>query len=59
MKSKISETEQMTVLDLLKPIEGIKRLVEDEIEDCWTRDSVVGNWERKLHVKKILAAAGF
>ena len=59
VKSKISETEEMKVLDLLKPIEGIKRLVENEIEDCWTRDSVVGNWERKLHVKKILAAAGF
>jgi len=59
VKSKMPETEPMTVLDLLRPFEGIQRLVENEIEDCWTRDSVAGNWERKLHVKKILAAAGF
>lgn len=43
----------------LTRFEGIKRLVENEIEDCWTRDSVVGNWERSLHIKKILASAGF
>jgi len=43
----------------LKALEGIKRLVENEIEDCWVRDSVVGNWERSLHIKKILASAGF
>ena len=43
----------------LKGLEGIKRLVENEIEDCWVRDSVVGNWERSLHIKKILASAGF
>lgn len=59
VKSRMSEVEKMTIIDLLKPFEGIKRLVENEIEDCWTRDSVVGNWERKLHIKKILAAAGF
>lgn len=58
-KLKTPEGVPMTVLDLLRPFAGVKRFVENEIEDCWTRDSVVGNWERKLHVKKILAAAGF
>ena len=37
--------------------EGIKDLVEMEIERCW--DGGNGNWERSLHVKKILASAGF
>ena len=37
--------------------ERMRNLIEREIEDCWYSDG--GNWERRLHVKKILASAGF
>jgi len=37
--------------------ERIRNLVEMEIEECW--DGGNGNWERGLHIKKILASAGF
>ena len=41
--------------------ERIRDLVETEIEECWDGGGCGngGDWERSLHVKKILASAGF
>ena len=39
--------------------ERMRNLVEREIEECWNGVGDGGNWERSLHIKKILASAGF
>jgi hypothetical protein len=44
----------------LEEWEGVRRIVERDIEECWDGGGRGdGNWERSLHVKKILASAGF
>lgn len=40
--------------------EGVRRIVERDVEQCWDYcGRGDGNWERSLRVKKILASAGF
>jgi hypothetical protein len=42
--------------------EGVRRAVERDVDECWDggrEGDGNGNWERSLHVKKILASAGF
>ena len=39
--------------------EGVRRTVERDVAECWDGGRGDGNWERSLHVKKILASAGF
>lgn len=41
--------------------ERTRNVIEMEIEECWDGGGSCGNgnWERSLHVKKILASAGF
>lgn len=43
----------------LEQCESMRNLVEREIENCWVGNCANGNWERSLHIKKILASAGF
>ena len=39
--------------------EEVRRIVEKDMDECWDGGRGYGNWERRLHVKKILASAGF
>ena len=45
--------------NVLERWEGTRRLVENAIMGCWIGNIGDGNWERSLHVKKVLASAGF
>ena len=50
-------------MKLLEELEGVRNLVEREIEGYWndqmSAERMNANWERRLQVKKILASAGF
>jgi hypothetical protein len=45
--------------EALKNWKEMRDCIEGEIQGCWAGDCAQGNWERSLHVKKILASAGF
>jgi hypothetical protein len=45
--------------DVLTRFNGIRNIIEGRIANYWQSDSMKGNWERSLYVKKILASAGF
>ena len=44
---------------VLARFDEMRTMVEGAIASCWMGDSAQGDWERHLHIKQILASAGF
>ena len=44
---------------VLARFDEMRTMVEGAIASCWKGDSAQGDWERHLHIKRILASAGF